>query len=108
RGAWILERILGTPPAQPPPGVGDLEEYEGPRTKPVTLRERFERHSSNPTCKLCHGVMDPLGFAMEEFDTIGQIRVRDPDSGGAVDVGGVLPDGTRIGGPDDLRRELVA
>jgi hypothetical protein len=108
RGAWILERLLGTPPAQPPPNVGDLEEYEGPRTKPATLRERFEKHSANPTCRACHGVMDPLGFALEEFDTIGQLRLRDPDTGGAIDLGGVLPDGTRIGGPDDLRRALLA
>jgi hypothetical protein len=108
RGAWILERLLGTPPAQPPPNVGDLEEYEGPRAKPATLRERFQQHSSNATCKTCHSVMDPLGFALEEFDSIGQLRVRDPDTGGALDLGGVLPDGTKIGGPDDLRRALIA
>ena len=78
------------------------------RGKPATLRERFEQHSSNPTCFACHGVMDPLGFALENFDTVGQFRARDPDTGGAVDTAGVLPDGTKINGPDDLRRALVA
>jgi hypothetical protein len=106
RGAWILERVLGTPPAQPPPNVGDLKDE--PRAKPATLRERFEQHSKNPTCFACHGVMDPLGFALENFDTVGQYRKRDPDTGGTVDSAGVLPDGTKITGPDDLRRALVA
>jgi hypothetical protein len=105
RGAWILERILGSPPAQPPPNVGDLKPVVG---KPATLRERFEQHSSNKTCFACHGVMDPLGFALENFDTIGQFRTRDPDTGDAVDTAGVLPDGTKINGPDDLRRALTA
>jgi hypothetical protein len=106
RGAWILERVLGTPPAQPPPNVGDLKDE--PRAKPTTLRERFEQHSVNPSCFACHGVMDPLGFALENFDTVGQYRARDPDTGGVVDSAGVLPDGTKIAGPDDLRHALAA
>jgi len=106
RGAWILERMLGTPPAQPPPNVGDLKEE--PRAKPATLRERFEQHSKNKTCFACHGVMDPLGFALENFDTVGQFRTLDPDTGGPVDTAGVLPDGTKISGPDDLRAALIA
>jgi hypothetical protein len=106
RGAWILERILGTPPAQPPPNVGDLKE-EPRGAQPVTLRDRFEQHSREPTCFSCHGVMDPLGFALENFDTVGQFRARDPDTGGLVDSAGVLPDGTKITGPDDLRQALV-
>jgi mono/diheme cytochrome c family protein len=106
RGAWILERILGTPPATPPPNVGDLKTEPG--AKPATLRERFEQHSKNKTCFACHGVMDPLGFALENFDTIGQLRTRDPDTGEAVAPWGVLPDGTKINGPDDLRRALAA
>jgi hypothetical protein len=106
RGAWILERVLGTPPAQPPPNVGILkDEVHG---KPATVRERFELHSKNPTCFACHGVMDPLGFALENFDSVGQFRTRDPDTGGAVDTAGVLPDGTKLSGPDDLRRALAA
>ncbi len=106
RGAWILERMMGTPAAQPPPNVGDLK--DDARTKPATLRERFEQHSRNPTCFSCHGVMDPLGFALENFDTVGQYRTRDPETGGAVDTAGVLPDGTQISGPDDLRNALMA
>ncbi len=105
RGAWILERILGTPPYQPPPGVGDLKPAAG---KPATLRERFEQHSRNKSCFACHGVMDPIGFALENFDTIGQFRTRDPDTGEVVDTAGVMSDGTKINGPDDLRRALVA
>ena len=106
RGAWILERILGTPPAQPPPNVGILKDEV--RGKPATMRERFEIHSRNPSCFACHGVMDPLGFALENFDTVGQFRARDTDTGGVVDSSGVLPDGTKISGPDDLRAALVA
>jgi hypothetical protein len=106
RGAWILERILGTPPAMPPPNVGILKDEV--RGKPATVRERFEIHSRNPSCFACHGVMDPLGFALENFDTVGQFRARDTDTGGRVDSSGVLPDGTRISGPDDLRAALVA
>jgi hypothetical protein len=78
------------------------------RGKPATVRERFEIHSRNPSCFACHGVMDPLGFALENFDTVGQFRARDTDTGGAVDSSGVLPDGTKIKGPDDLRAALAA
>jgi hypothetical protein len=105
RGAWILERILGTPPAAPPPNVGILKENSG--AAPTTLRARLELHAKNPTCAGCHKVMDPLGFALENFDTVGQLRLRDADTGGPVDTAGTLPDGTRITGPDDLRRALL-
>jgi Protein of unknown function (DUF1592)/Protein of unknown function (DUF1588)/Protein of unknown function (DUF1585)/Protein of unknown function (DUF1587)/Protein of unknown function (DUF1595) len=106
RGSWILERVLGTPPAAPPPNVGILKDNSG--AKPTTLRARLELHAKNPTCAGCHKVMDPLGFALENFDTVGQLRTRDADTGGPVDTAGVLPDGTRITGPDDLRRALLA
>ncbi len=106
RGAWILERVLGTPPAAPPPNVGILKETGG--AKPTTLRARLELHAKNPTCAGCHKVMDPLGFALENFDTVGQLRTRDADTGGPVDTAGVLPNGTKITGPDDLRRALLA
>jgi hypothetical protein len=106
RGSWILDRLMGSPPYQPPPNVGDLK--DDARTKPATLRERFEQHSRNPSCYACHGVMDPLGFALENFDTVGQYRTRDPETGGTVDTAGVLPNGTKISGPDDLRQALVA
>ncbi len=106
RGSWILDRILGTPPAQPPPNVGILKENTGP--KPATLRQRLEQHATNPTCHACHGVMDPLGFALENFDTVGEFRARDPVSHAPMDTAGTLPDGTHLSGPDDLRRALAA
>lgn len=106
RGAWILERVLGTPPATPPPNVGILKDEA--RGKPASMRERFEMHSKNSQCFACHGVMDPLGFALENFDSVGQFRARDADTGGKVDSSGVLPDGTRINGPDDLRIALAS
>jgi hypothetical protein len=106
RGVWILDRLLGIPPYQPPPNVGILKDEV--RGKPATMRERLELHAKNPTCASCHMVMDPLGFALENFDTVGQFRTRDADTGGAVDTAGVLPDGTKISGPDDLRDALVA
>jgi mono/diheme cytochrome c family protein len=106
RGSWILDRILGMPPYQAPPNVGILK--ENARGTPATLRERLELHTKNPSCFACHGVMDPLGFALENFDTIGQYRVRDADTGGTIDTAGTLPDGTKLTGPDDLRQALMA
>ena len=72
------------------------------------MRERIEQHRSKPTCMGCHGVMDPLGFALENFDTIGQYHTHDAEAQALIDTSGVLPDGTPIKGPDDLRRALVA
>jgi hypothetical protein len=69
RGAWILESITGTPPAAPPPNVEAFPENEE-GAAPRTVRERLEKHRENPSCKGCHGVMDPLGFALENFDAI--------------------------------------
>jgi hypothetical protein len=107
RGAWILERLMGTPPPPPPPNVGNLPENR-PGQKSLTVRERMEQHRSKPTCFGCHGVMDPLGMALENFDTVGQFRTIDPQALTAIDTSGVLPDGTPIKGPDDLRHALVA
>src|SRR5262249_45191020 len=107
RGAWILDRLLGTPPAPPPPNVEALTENRpGQPAKPV--RERIEQHRSKPTCMGCHGVMDPLGFALENFDTVGQYHSHDAQTLTPIDPSGVLPDGTPIKGPEDLRRALVA
>ena len=107
RGAWILDRLLGTPPAPPPPGVPTLTENRAGQ-KQQTVRERIEEHRSKPTCMGCHGVMDPLGFALENFDTVGGFRTIDPQSLTRIDPSGVLPDGTAIKGPEDLRRALTA
>jgi Protein of unknown function (DUF1588)/Protein of unknown function (DUF1592)/Protein of unknown function (DUF1585) len=106
RGAWILDRLLGTPPAPPPPNVEPLTENR-PGQPAKTVRERIEQHRSKPTCMACHGVMDPLGFALENFDTVGQYHSHDAQTLTAIDTSGVLPDGTPIKGPDDLRRALV-
>ena len=106
RGAWILERLLGTPPANPPLDVPALP--ENGRGQPArTLRARLEQHREKPTCFACHGIMDPLGLALENFNTVGQYRGHDPDTLGFIDTAGQLPDGTKITGPDALRRQLV-
>jgi len=106
RGAWILDRLLGTPPADPPLNVPSLPENR--RGQPAkTLRARLEQHRTNPTCFACHGVMDPLGFALENFNAVGQFRANDPDTLTPIDTAGQLPDGTAIAGLDDLRRQLV-
>jgi hypothetical protein len=107
RGAWILERLLGSPQAAPPPDVPDLVDNKRGEP-PRTLRARLEQHRENPTCFSCHGVMDPLGFALENFNAIGQFRSHDPDTGTPVDASGTLPDGTEINGAADLRRALAA
>ncbi len=106
RGAWILERLLGAHPPTPPPDVPELPRAD--RGKPLTLRARLEQHRESPACFSCHGVMDPLGFALENFNAVGQFRSVDPDTMTPIDASGVLPDGTAVAGPDDLRRALVA
>ena len=106
RGNFILENITGTPPSPPPPNVPAFKENkEG--EKPHTVRETMEMHRANPTCNACHGVIDPLGFALENFDTIGAWRVKDRFTRTAIDASGKLMDGTVIGGPDDLRKALM-
>ncbi len=107
RGAWILERILGSPPPEPPPKVPTLPENKR-GAPPKTLRARLEQHRRNPTCFACHGVMDPLGFALENFSAVGQYRADDPDTRTPIDASGQLPNGTPIDGPGDLRRALAS
>jgi hypothetical protein len=106
RGAFILDRLLGTPPADPPLNVPSLPENK--RGQPAkTLRARLEQHRANPTCFACHGVMDPLGFALENFNAVGQYRANDSDTQTPIDAAGRLPDGTAINGPEELRNALV-
>jgi hypothetical protein len=104
RGRWLLETILGTPPPPPPPDVPALQD-RGEGGKLASVRERLERHRSNPACSGCHSVMDPLGFALENFDAIGQWRTR--DAGAPVDASGALPDGAKFEGLPGLVRLLV-
>jgi hypothetical protein len=106
RGAWIMERILGTPPAVPPPNVPDLN--EAAKGKPTTVREQTEIHRANPACASCHAVMDPLGFALENFNTVGAYRTIDPQFNLPIDSSATMPDGTKLAGPADLHKALAA
>jgi hypothetical protein len=106
RGAWILENVMGTPPAAPPPDVeGFPENKDGEKARSV--REIMETHRAKPACASCHGIMDPLGFALENFDAIGEWRGADRWAGTPIDAAGRLVDGTPVGGPADLRNALL-
>ena len=107
RGAFVLKHIQGVPPANPPPNVPTLDEKDIGTTKALTVREMIAKHRASPTCAACHAVMDPLGLALENFDATGMWRDRDRYAGAAIDSSGVLPDGTPVNGPDDLRKALV-
>lgn len=100
RGKWILDNLLNTPPPPAPPNVPELEKGR----LVGTLRERMEQHRENPACAACHNMMDPLGFALENFDAIGQWRTRDGRE--IVNASGQLPDGTKFNGVGDLKRLL--
>jgi hypothetical protein len=107
RGQFILDRLLGTPPAAPPPSVPALKENQEGK-KALSMRELMALHRSAPSCNACHGIMDPLGFALETFDAAGQLRTKDRFAGVPIDASGELPDGTQLHGPDDLRAALLA
>jgi hypothetical protein len=106
RGRWILENLLGAPVPNPPPGVEtNLEKSVGPVAGPTSLRDRLERHRANPSCASCHAIMDPIGFALENYDLIGEWR--DTDGGIPVNAAGKLVDGTPLDGPASLRQALL-
>lgn len=102
RGAWILENLLGTPPAAPPPDVEAFRENKDGE-KALSIRAIVEQHRAKPSCNACHGVMDPLGFALENFDAVGEWRTKDRYAGDAIDASGTLVDGTVVRGPSDMR-----
>jgi mono/diheme cytochrome c family protein len=104
RGKWILENLLGAPPPPPPANVPALDER--PPGKSVSMRAQLEQHRANPNCASCHNRMDPLGFALENFDAIG--RWRDNDGGLVIDSSGTLPDGRSFKGYKDLQTILKA
>ena len=104
RGKWLLENILGAPPPPPPPDVPTLAETDA-GGKALSVRERLEVHRANPVCASCHARMDPLGFALENFDAVGKWRTE--DAGVAIDASGTLPDGTEFDGPAELRQILL-
>ena len=107
RGAFVLKHIVGVPPANPPMEVPTLDEKNIGTTKALTVREMIAKHRAAPQCAACHAVMDPLGLALENFDAVGMWRERDRYAGQPIDASGVLPDGTRVNGPDDLRAALL-
>jgi mono/diheme cytochrome c family protein len=107
RGAYILEKFLGTPPAAPPPNVEAFPETQEGGVA-LSVRARLEEHRKNPSCNSCHGVIDPLGLALENFNAIGQWQWKDRDAGTPIDASGQLVDGTPLHGPDDLRAALIA
>jgi hypothetical protein len=106
RGAYILENVTGTPPAAPPPGVEAFVETQDGEVA-LTVRERLIAHREDPACNSCHGVMDPLGMALENFDAVGAWRVRDRFAAEPIDASGELPDGTRLASVEDLRAALM-
>ena len=105
RGKWVLENVLGAPPPPPPPDVPDLPERAGDG-RGASLRARLEAHRANPVCSGCHARMDPLGFALENFDAVGRWRAADA-AGAPIDTAGVLPDGTAVAGFAGLRDLLL-
>jgi hypothetical protein len=107
RGAWVLETILGAKRPEPPLQVPTLQDNKRGEP-PKTLRARLEQHRKNPTCFACHGVMDPLGFALENFSAVGQYRADDPDTHTPIDATGTLPDGRKVQGASELRRWLAS
>ena len=106
RGKWLLESMLGAPPPEPPPNVPGLPD-RGEGGVPASVRDRLEQHRANPVCASCHAPMDPLGFALENFDAIGSWRATG-EAGLPIDASGTMPSGTRFEGPAGLRDVLLS
>jgi Protein of unknown function (DUF1592)/Protein of unknown function (DUF1588)/Protein of unknown function (DUF1587)/Protein of unknown function (DUF1585)/Protein of unknown function (DUF1595)/Cytochrome C oxidase, cbb3-type, subunit III len=104
RGKWVLENLLGTPPPPPPPDVPALKGNEEGKA-PRSMREQVEEHRRNPACAGCHRLMDPIGFALENYDAVGAWRTK--DAGVPIDASGELADGTKVTGAETLRQALV-
>jgi hypothetical protein len=108
RGVWVLENILGTPPPEPPPNVPPLEDSKGGPEKILTLREQMTMHRKNEPCASCHKLMDPIGFALENFDADAKWRAKQGGDGGVpIDASAELWDGTKVNGPVELRQALL-
>jgi hypothetical protein len=112
RGKWILENIFGTPPPEPPPNVPALQENPKPPSDKsvetvavLSVRQRMEQHRVNAACVSCHKVMDPIGFALENFDAVGRWRTKDGPI--PVDAAGELVDGMKVDGPSSLRQAIL-
>ena len=106
RGAWVLERLYGSPPTPPPPNVNtDLSQKAG--EKPTTIRARLEQHRNVKSCNQCHGVIDPIGIALENFDVLGQYRTMDRQANAPINAQTVLSNGVAIDGPVQLRNQVL-
>jgi len=108
RGVWVLENILGTPPPEPPPNVPPLEDSVAGAERVLTLREQMTIHRKNEPCASCHKLMDPIGFALENFDADAKWRTKQGGDGGVpIDTSSELWDGTKVNGPTELRQHLL-
>jgi hypothetical protein len=107
RGKYVLANLLGAPPAPPPPNIPALATENKESGKLLSMREALGQHRANPACAGCHAAMDPIGFAMDNFDALGRWRTVDA-SGAPIDASGVLPDGTRFEGVAGLRQTLLS
>jgi hypothetical protein len=105
RGKWVLENILAAPPPPPPPNANTTLKEKSDDGKTLTMRQAMEQHRNNPACIGCHARMDPIGFALENFDAIG--RWRTMDAGATIDPSGMLPDGSKFAGPAEMRKALL-
>ncbi|HXP87542.1 MAG TPA: DUF1592 domain-containing protein [Bryobacteraceae bacterium] len=105
RGKWVLENLLSAPPPPPPPNIPALKTEGSEPGKVLSMREAMTLHRASPACASCHARMDPIGFAMEHFDAVGQWR--DRDNGNPIDTSGVLPDGTKFDGMAGLKQALL-
>jgi hypothetical protein len=104
RGKWVLENLLAAPPPPPPPNIPALREKNSDG-KVMTMRQQMEQHRASPACSVCHSRMDPIGFALENFDAVGKWRTT--DAGSPIDPSGSLPDGFKFEGPTGLQKALL-
>jgi mono/diheme cytochrome c family protein len=107
RGKWLLDTIVGDPPPSPPANVPPLKEEPFNGGKIVSVRERLEKHRANPVCASCHQTIDPLGFALENYDSLGQYRVTD-EGGNVIDATGQMPSGAKVDGLSGVRSFLLS
>jgi hypothetical protein len=107
RGAYVLTTFLNTPPPPPPPNVPALEESnKGAESAAKSVRDQLELHRTNQPCAGCHRVIDPPGFALENYNSVGQWRAA-MENGAKIDANGVLADGSKISGPVELRQAIL-